>query len=93
MQKSAILQMFYGERGDSQVVPMSDSVQKAAERLADWDDELSAKLKDFPEALSLYKKVCEAFDDEHVEAIDCYYREGFRFGFLMALDVMGWKKE
>ena len=51
------------------------------------------RIKDMPDALELFDKACDAYDNEHMEASECYYTEGFRFGFLKALDIMGWKRQ
>ncbi|MBQ9117951.1 MAG: hypothetical protein IJY11_01975 [Clostridia bacterium] len=92
MQKSAIKQMLYGERGGFEDVPVSEEYRRIQSELVDCDDLMHAELSRHPKLLQLYEKTCRAFEAENVEACDCHYQEGFRFGFLLALDVLGWKQ-
>ena len=49
--------------------------------------ELKEKLYKQPEVLELHQKFCDTFDGLLVEESENLFVEGFRFGFLMALDV------
>ena len=93
MQKSAILQMFYGERGDVECVEMTKELRAALGVLVETNEKMRGELQEKADVLALYEKVCGAFDETHALESECYYTEGFRFGFLMALDVLGWKRD
>lgn len=85
---SPILQMFYGKRGNSDLIACTDEYSRLAEIAGKYYNEFREKIKDNNELLSLFDKVLDSNADLHCESADLHYVEGFRFGFLMALDVL-----
>jgi len=85
--KSAILQMLNGRRGYREFIKPSKEYLKSLNEAAKNETELLAKLSTFPELLELYKKTCDSADASNDELVDTYYIEGFKFGFLMGMEV------
>ena len=85
---SPILQMFYGKRGNSDLVACTKEYSRLADIAGKFDQAFREKIKDNNELLSLFDKVLDSNADLHCESVDLHYVEGFRFGFLMALDVI-----
>ena len=85
---SPILQMYYGKRGDSDLIVCTKEYSRLADVLEKHDNAFREKIKDNEELLSLFDTVLDANADLHCESVDMHYVEGFRFGFLMALDVL-----
>lgn len=86
-QKSAILQMFYGESGNFSNIEsppeetvLLDAVDKAY-------DILCEKLKPNTELWELFLKFKESLEDLHVFEADNFYAEGFKFGLLMGIEA------
>lgn len=90
--KSAILQMFNKERGHFEEIGTTAEISRLLDIVMDNDNELCEKLKPFPELIALYKKTNVSIESLHCEEGDNFYAEGFRFGFLMALDVLEFGK-
>ena len=74
MIKSAILQMYFGERGNCEQIPQS---MKYRNLLDDFLD--SERL--------LYNAIASALEQVNIESAQNHFSEGFRFGLLMGLDV------
>ena len=85
--KSAIMQMYYGERGNVERISCSEEYYKLLEVVIKSEEELRKELEKIPKLFELYKKTIEAIDALNDEQLDNYYLEAFRFGFLMGLDV------
>ncbi len=85
--KSAILQMYYMEKGNYNTVKMSEEEKRLQTIMSSLQAELKEKLYKQPEVLELHQKFCDIFDGLLVEESENLFVEGFRFGFLMALDV------
>ncbi len=83
--KSAIMQMYYGERGNYELTPLSEVYRERLKAYVQNDAELCKALTH--EQLELHKKTTESLEALHAEAVENNYLEGFRFGFLMGLDV------
>ena len=88
MKKSAIMQMFYGERGHCDLVPCSQEYFRLLNIAAENSNILKEKLKEFPDLLKLYEITNDSIEAMHCESVDNHYLEGFRFGLLMGIDVM-----
>lgn len=84
---SAIMQMYYGERGQYDHIPYSDEARRLLDEFIKEDAQFRAHLSNFPDLLKLYEKVNDSIEALNCETEDNYYAEGFRFGFLMGLDV------
>ena len=87
--KSPIAQIYYGENGLQELIPQSEKYKKALSEVVKKDEEIREKWKNNPEALKLYDEFVWAKGNMQCEEVENHFVEGFRFGFLMALDVMG----
>ncbi|MBE7085291.1 MAG: hypothetical protein E7368_04470 [Clostridiales bacterium] len=85
---SPILQMYHGKRGTSDHILSSEEYARLLEIAEGYDNKFRKKIKDNDELLSLFDKVLDANADLSCESVDLHYVEGFRFGFLMAIDVL-----
>lgn len=86
MKKSAIKAVFHGERGNDQLMAMTEEEHKLACIVSDTYDELAKNLT--PEQLKLHKSFEDARDDEFIEEIDNHYVEGFKLGLLIGIECM-----
>lgn len=86
--KSAIEEMYYGTRGNSDSFRYSQTVMNLLDAVIDSDNALRELLKEKPEALKTFETFQEALDDKESRTVFEAYREGFRFGFLLAFDIM-----
>ncbi len=86
-QKSAIMQMFYGERGNFEFIKHSREYFDLMDEVCDLQSKLEEMIKDMPEVLALLKKYDDKVDEFECQALDDYYLEGFRFGVLMGIDI------
>ena len=85
--KSAIRQLFYGERGHYDEIPHNENYFSLLEKVASYDEALISALQKYPELLELYKNTIQANDNMQGEALYCHFAEGLRFGFQLALDI------
>ena len=86
---SAILEMYYGRRGDGQLIKTTEEYRKQAQKVADIAERLKEKLKDDKEGLDLLDKLFWESAGEEAAAADEHYREGFSFGVLMGMEIAG----
>lgn len=91
--RSPIMQMYYHERGNFEMIRCSKEGARLAGIVDVNDRALEAKLEACPEILALYQKTNESLEDLHSESADNIFAEGFRFGLLMGLDAAGLIKE
>lgn len=89
---SPIMQILYSESGTRREIPLSEEYHRRLKIVAELDKALHEKLSAFPELDSLYDKTDEALEFMHLQEADDCYKEAFRFGFLLALDLMGYEK-
>ncbi len=85
--KSAIMQMYYHERGGYEDIPRSNEYFKLLDEYVKNDSEIRDKLSEFPNLLELYKKANDSLEILNCESEDNHYLEGFKFGLLIGLDV------
>ena len=90
---SAIREMFYGNRGQNDTIQIEDENVKVLDVIIECDDYLRDKLSITPELLEKYKKFDDAKSDLSSIENEHYFAEGFRFGFLMAIDVFDYNKD
>jgi hypothetical protein len=84
--KSAIMQMYYGERGNYELTPFSEAYRERLKTYVLNDEKFRKALP--PDLLELHKKTTASLEALHAESVENNYLEGFRFGFLMGLDVV-----
>ena len=92
MQKSAILQMFYGERGSMNDVPNSREYSEQLDKFCEAEKDFLEKISGVPDYQALYRQFLENVFELQCRSMDDYFSEGFRFGVLMGLDVANFKK-
>ena len=91
--KSAILQMLYGQKGNSDTIKSSDEYHKILDILCEQEQKLQETLTKLPEIIELYNKVDNLRSDLHLEELNIYFKEAFRFGVLLGIEIASeWKK-
>ena len=90
---SAIREMFYGNRGQNDTIQIEDEDVKVLDVIIECDDYLRDKLTSTPELYEKYKKFDDAVSELGLIENEHYFAEGFRFGFLMAIDVFDYNKD
>lgn len=88
MKKSAILQMFDGERGCHEFVKPSREYFDILNDASNLYDKMLEKLKNDPELLNLFKKFDDKMEMLNCQSNDEFYLEGFRFGAQVGIDIM-----
>lgn len=88
MEKSPIMQMYYGERGLYELINISHEYKELSAKFVDLEEELSEKLRPTPELLELFNKAIDTAMDMHCQYAADRYLEGFRFGALIGIDIM-----
>ena len=84
---SAIKDMYYGNRGQHDSLRIKDDDVKILDSIIDCDDFLRNKLNNDKDLLEKYQQLNDALCELNcIENEHCYI-EGFKFGFLMAMDV------
>lgn len=86
-QKSAVLQMFYGQRGKGDKVKCVTEYREYADKAEEYYQALCKKLKGMPEALELLSNYIEWQERMYVVEIDSNYAEGFKFGLLIGIEA------
>ncbi len=85
---SAISEMYYGNRGNNEVISMSEDERKSLDRLVDIENKFLEVIKDDKNLIDIYNKLSSEQSEQNAVSLEKVYKEGFRFGFLMALDVL-----
>ena len=86
---SAIKEMYYGRRGDGQLIKPNEEYHEQAEKQFEIVEKLKEKLKDDKEGLDLVEAFFWASAGVEAAAVDQHYCEGFSFGVLMGLEIAG----
>ncbi len=84
---SAIKDMYYGNRGGHDTIKIKNEEVSVLDVIIECEDLLFKKLGQNPEILEIYKKLDYAIGELTCIENEHYYIEGFRFGFLMAMDI------
>ena len=84
---SAITEMLYGRRGDSEFIKVETN-GKTLDLLIEKSELFNEKVKELPEIATLFKEIVDLIEGNHCKELEAYYAEGFRFGALMAMDIM-----
>ena len=85
--KSAIEQMCYGLRGTYESVKVTKRYTSIMGKVCDADEALTKLLKAGSEEDRLYRQFKEHIDEAACVECESYYKEGFRFGVLLGLDI------
>ena len=86
--QSAILQILNGDRGCNDNIRCSPEYSKALDKVVEFEEKLTSKLKLEPDLYKLFEDFNDALRTMHCEEVDDYYLEGFRFGALIGIDIM-----
>ena len=84
---SAIKDMYYGNRGKLDTIKINNEEVLVLDVINDTEELLLKKLSQEPEILEIYKKLDNAISELSIIENEHFYIEGFRFGFLMAMDI------
>ncbi|MBQ8373997.1 MAG: hypothetical protein IJX98_00290 [Clostridia bacterium] len=90
---SAILQMYNGQRGKFEDVPLHEDYLSILDSVIKEEKNLQTKLQGNQEALDLHVKITNLLDELDIVGKEAHFREGFRFGVLMGLDIAGFFDE
>ena len=86
-QKSAILQIFYGQRGDSEKVKCAPEQTEYLNKAIEYNNKLCEKLKSMPEVMELFTQYNDWTERAYALEVDAYYLEGFKFGLLVGVEA------
>ena len=84
---SAIKDMYYGNRGVHDKFKIENEEQSVLDVIIECEEVLLKKLSQNSEILETYKKLDNAISELTSIENEHYYTEGFRFGFLLAMDM------
>lgn len=84
---SAIKEMYYGNRGGQETIKIKDEELSVLDVINKNEELLLNTLSKKPEVLEIYKKLDKAIGELTSIENEHHYKEGFRFGFLMAMDI------
>ena len=86
---SAIMEMYYGKRGDGQNIKPSEEYHERMEECSKIEEKLKARLKNDKEGLKLLDDLSWAHAGVEAAAVENHYREGFAFGLLIGTEAAG----
>lgn len=89
MKYSAIEELYLGKRGRFDQIKNSDNYTDALDGVIEIQEKFFAELKKYPELAEIYEKLEKQQGRANSEEAFDFYSEGFRFGFLLGLDVAG----
>ena len=84
---SAIQEMYYGQRGDGQLIPTNEEYHEHSVKQAEIIEKLEGKLKDDKEGLELLEQLFFEGAGMESAAVAQHYREGFAFGVLIGIEI------
>lgn len=84
---SALKDMYYGNRGGHDNFKIKNEEVLILDVIAECEELLLKKLVQKPEIMEVYKRLDKAIGELACIENEHYYTEGFRFGFLMAMDI------
>ena len=87
-EKSAIMQMILGNRGNFECMRMSEEYRKAQRELYSKVEELEKQLKDSPDLLKLFNELMDASLHESAIYGEDVYIEAFSFGLAIGQEVV-----
>ena len=84
---SAIQEMYYGQRGDGQLIPTNEEYHEHSVKQAEIIEKLEGKFKEDKEGLALLEQLFNESSGMEAAAVEQHYREGFAFGVLMGMEI------
>ncbi|MBR3804074.1 MAG: hypothetical protein IKJ14_01835 [Clostridia bacterium] len=85
---SAISEMYYGNRGGGENLICSNNEKESLTKLVKIENEFIEKIREDKSLLNIYNTLSNEQSELTALTMESVYKEGFRFGFLMALDVL-----
>ena len=86
-EKSAIMQMLMGKRGNLEFLKMTEEYREAQDKFVDKIEEMKKELEKHPKLLALFNELLEASNRENAIYADEVYKEAFSFGLAMGQEV------
>lgn len=84
---SAIKDMFYGNRSGFDSIRIKNEEVSVLDVINESEELLLKELSLKPEILEIYKRLDNALGEFNLIENEHYYIEGFKFGFLLAMDI------
>ena len=86
--KSMILEMFNGNRGRYDQIPMTEEYWDLVKEAEENENNFLAALNEKEELIELFKKVKESIEAMWSNECESHFCEGFRYGVLLGMDVL-----
>ena len=86
---SAIMEMYYGKRGDGQNIKPSEEYHERMEECSKIEEKLKARLKNDKEGLKLLDDLSWGYAGVEAAVAEYHYHEGFSFGLLIGTEAAG----
>lgn len=84
---SAIKEMFYGNRGNCESINVSNEENTILTKVVERENEFLNLIKNDNKLIEIYHKLSAEIGEMSALHSASAYEEGFKFGFLMALDI------
>ena len=85
---SAISEMYYGNRGSHEDIKLNAEEKESLTKIVEIENEFVKDIKDNEKLSGAYNQLSNEQSNLNGLIMESAYKEGFRFGFLMALDVL-----
>ena len=85
---SAISEMYYGNRGNAENITTSKQEKESLSKLIEIENVFLKAISNDETLLDVYKKLQDEQNNQSALNVETAYKEGFRFGFLMAMDIL-----
>ena len=85
---SAISEMYYGNRGNAENITTSIQEKESLSKLIEIENSFLKAISNDETLLDVYKKLQDEQNNQSALNDETAYKEGFRFGFLMAMDIL-----
>ena len=85
---SAISEMYYGNRGNAESITTSKQEKESLGKLIEIENSFLKVISNDETLLDVYKKLQDEQNNQSALNFETAYKEGFRFGFLMAMDIL-----
>lgn len=83
--ESIIEKIFFGNRGTFDGIEMSEEYRECVKKELKLFEELDSLITE--QQRELFEAYADAVNDSYAEATLCYYKEGFKVGLLIGMEV------
>jgi len=83
--KSMIKEIYYGNRGNTDAVKLSEQYTKLLSKAVDLREELEKEMTE--EMKAKFGEFCDLLNESEAESSDCYYIEGVKVGILLGVEA------